>query len=89
VIATPIIDVIRPYGNKGLVRIAGTPDEFVRVAEEELQGQDRSEWQEKVDDFISQNSWNKTWGEMMSIISTSIVGKSRETVQNYKGKEYV
>lgn len=31
VVSTPIIDVIRPYGNKGFVRIAGTPDEFVRV----------------------------------------------------------
>jgi UDP-galactopyranose mutase len=89
VVSTPIIDVIRPYGNKGLVRIAGTPEEFVRVTEEELQHQDRTEWLEKVDDFISQSSWNKTWGEMMSIIGTSLVGRRSEKVKNSKGQQYV
>jgi UDP-galactopyranose mutase len=89
VVSTPIIDVIRPYGNKGLVRIAGTADEFVRVTEEELHRADKLEWQERVDDFLSQSSWNKTWGEMMSIIGTSLVGKKVEKVKNPKGQEYV
>jgi glycosyltransferase involved in cell wall biosynthesis len=91
VISTPIIDVIRPYGNKGYVRIAGTPEEFVRVTQEELEldAEDRTEWLEKVDDYLAQNSWNKTWGEMMSVIGTSVVGKSVEKVQNIKGGEYV
>jgi UDP-galactopyranose mutase len=89
VVSTPIIDVIRPYGNKGLVRIAGTAEEFVRVTEEELHLADRTEWLEKVDDFLSQSSWNKTWGEMMSIIGTSLVGKKTEKVKNPKGQQYV
>lgn len=89
VISTPITDVIRPYGNKGLVRIAGTAEEFVRVAEEELEVEDRSEWLERVDEFLAQQSWNKTWGEMMSIIGTTMVGKSMDKVQDTKGQEYV
>lgn len=89
VISTPITDVIRPYGNKGLVRIAGTPDEFVRVAEEELNIKDRSEWLEKVDHFLANHSWNKTWGEMMSIIGTAIVGKTENKIEKTNGKEYV
>jgi glycosyltransferase involved in cell wall biosynthesis len=89
VVSTPITDVIRPYGNKGLVRIAGTPDEFVRVAEEELNMSDRTEWLDKVDEMLAQSSWNKTWGEMMSIIGTSLVGKKVEKVKNPKGQEYV
>ncbi len=89
VVSTPIIDVIRPYGNKGLVRIAGTPEEFVRVTEEELNRTDKAEWLEAVDEFVGQSSWNKTWGEMMSIIGTSLVGKKSEKVKNPKGQEYV
>jgi glycosyltransferase involved in cell wall biosynthesis len=89
VVSTPIIDVIRPYGNKGFVRIAGTPEEFVRVTEEELHRPDKAEWLERVDDFLGQSSWNKTWGEMMSIIGTSLVGKKVEKVENPKGEEYV
>jgi UDP-galactopyranose mutase len=89
VVSTPIIDVIRPYGNKGLVRIAGTADEFVRVCEEELHFKDRSEWLESVDQFISQSSWDNTWNEMMRIINSSLVGKEVEKVKNPKGQEYV
>lgn len=89
VISTPIIDVIRPYGNKGFVRIAGTADEFVRVCEEELKVEDRSEWLDRVDGFISQSSWDKTWNEMMKIIGTSMVGRTEEKVINPKGQEYV
>jgi UDP-galactopyranose mutase len=82
VISTPITDVIRPYGNKGLVRIAGTPDEFVRVAEEELAREDKSDWLDRVDDFLSQHSWNKTWNDMMNIIGTAIVSKEENKVEN-------
>lgn len=89
VVSTPIIDVIRPYGNKGLVRIAGTPEEFVRVAEEELQVKDRAEWLESVDRFISGSSWDITWKEMMRIINTPKAGKEVERVNNPKGQEYV
>lgn len=89
VVSTPIIDVIRPYGNKGLVRIAGTPDEFVKVVEEELKRDDREEWLAKVDDFLSQSSWNKTWSEMMSIIGTALAGIERKKSVKTKGQEYV
>ncbi|HYF68027.1 MAG TPA: glycosyltransferase [Ohtaekwangia sp.] len=86
-VCTPINDVIRPYGNKGLVRIAGTPDEFVRVCEEELNRDDRSDLLERVDDFISHSSWDKTWSEMMSIIGTSLVGIPQ--TENIRTKGYV
>jgi UDP-galactopyranose mutase len=90
VVSTPIIDVIRNYGNKGLVRIAGTPDEFVRVAQEELEGSNRVEWIERVDEYLSLNSWNKTWGEMMNVIGTTLVGRPIvDQVKNIKGEEYV
>lgn len=81
VISTPITDVIRLYGNRDLVRIAGTADEFVRVAEEELSrsAEEREQWLERVDDCLAQFSWNKTWGEMMSLIGTALVAKAEAT----------
>jgi UDP-galactopyranose mutase len=77
------------YLAAGLVRIAGTPDEFIRVVEEELRREDKSEWLERVDDFISQNSWNKTWSEMMSLIGTAMMGLTKEQTVKSKGEEYV
>jgi len=77
VISTPINDVIRYYGNKGLVKIAGTPEEFVRVAEEELNmsAEDRNRWQEKVDDFLDTNSWDKISAEMLKLIRALLASR--------------
>ena len=77
VISTPIIDVLRQYGRNGLVNIAGTPEEFVRVATLELENTDREEWLEKVDDFISHNSWDKTWQRMMYLVTRKLNEKER------------
>ncbi len=80
VIATPIIDVIRPYGNKGLVHIAGTPEEFVKVAERILRHNDDEDWIEKVDTHLAGTSWDTTYNEMLQIIRTTLVGRPVETV---------
>jgi len=77
VISTPINDVIRYYGNKGLVKIAGTPEEFVRVAEEELNlsADDRNRWLDKVDDFLETHSWDKISADMLKLIRTSLTDR--------------
>ncbi|MFZ6010944.1 MAG: glycosyltransferase [Bacteroidota bacterium] len=77
VISTPINDVIRRYGNKGLVNIAGTPDEFVKVAEQELFISDRDDWLQKVNEFLSQNSWSKTWQSMLTLVEKKMNDKAR------------
>lgn len=79
VISTPIIDVLRQYGRNGLVNIAGTPDEFVRVASLELDTQDRQEWLEHVNEFLSHNSWDKTWQRMMYLVTRKLNEKERTT----------
>jgi UDP-galactopyranose mutase len=91
VISTPIIDIIRSYGNKGLVRIAGTPDEFIRVCDEELQIKDREEWLDHVDAFLSNASWDHTCQEMMQIIQNTPAGKKKteEKITTTRGEEYV
>ncbi len=69
VVSTPITDVIRPYGQLDLVRIAGTPEEFIAAIEESLTPEATSkEWLERVDQFLAQTSWDQTWAGMSELI---------------------
>jgi UDP-galactopyranose mutase len=67
VVSTSIRDVVRPYGQEGLVHIADTPAEFVAACEAAL-GEDASSRQEKVDAFLAQTSWDRTWADMSALI---------------------
>jgi glycosyltransferase involved in cell wall biosynthesis len=88
VISTPIIDVIRQYGRNGLVNIAGTPEEFVRVASLELENNDRDEWLQQVQEYLSHNSWDKTWQRMMYLLTRKLNEKER-TVKSINEQIYV
>ena len=77
VIATPITDVLRQYGRNGLVNIAGTPEEFIRVATAEFENHDREEWMEKVDEWLSHQSWDTTHQRMMYHITRRLKEKER------------
>ena len=72
VISTSIRDVVRPYGEKNLVEIADTPDELISAAEKILSVEDRSEWLRKVDAFLENVSWDKTWAQMSNLIDEVI-----------------
>ncbi len=67
VISTPIRDVVYPYGENDLVKIGSTAENFVEYAEEMLKGQPE-DWLGRVDAFLSQISWDKTWLEMTNLI---------------------
>jgi glycosyltransferase involved in cell wall biosynthesis len=88
VISTPIIDVLRQYGRNGLVNIAGTPEEFVRVASLELENADREEWLEHVSESLSHNSWDKTWQRMMYLVTRKLNEKER-SMKNINEQIYV
>ncbi|WP_338665577.1 glycosyltransferase [Pararoseomonas sp. SCSIO 73927] len=66
-VSTPIADVVRPWGEAGLVEIAGTAEEAVTALERVLL-RPREAWLGKVDQHLSQISWDKTWGEMAGLI---------------------
>lgn len=78
VISTPIIDVLRQYGRNGLVNIAGTPEEFVRVASLEFENTDRDEWLQQVNELLSHTSWDKTWQRMMYLLTRKLIEKERK-----------
>jgi glycosyltransferase involved in cell wall biosynthesis len=63
VISTPVPDVVRPYGDLGLVAIGADADAFVAQAEALLR-RPREPWLADVDRFLANNSWDKTWRRM-------------------------
>src|SRR5678815_315247 len=75
VISTSIKDVVRPYGEMKLVEITDTADEFIAAAEKILSRSDRSEWLQKVDAFLENISWDKTWAQMSELIDEVIERK--------------
>lgn len=78
VISTSIRDVVRPYGDLKLVRIADSPTDFIRAAENFMTaGANTSEWLTRVDDFLADMSWDKTWGQMSDLINQIIEAKQR------------
>jgi UDP-galactopyranose mutase len=72
VISTSIRDVVRPYGELKLVEIADTPDEFIRAAEKILSQSRQDEWLTRVDAFVSNLSWDKTWAQMAALIDQAV-----------------
>ena len=61
VVSTSIRDVVRPYGDQGLVRIADTPEEFVAACEAALaRGPQRAHGARRTPSWPSM-SWDKTW----------------------------
>ncbi len=73
VISTSIQDVIRPYGQQQMVQIADTVAEFVVTAEllmeQDLQA---TGWVDRVDAFLEQISWDRTWTSMLKLIEESV-----------------
>ena len=67
VISTPIQDVVRPYGDLGLVEIARTAEEVVARADA-LLARPRSEWLARVDRHLAAGSWDRTWTAMRALI---------------------
>src|ERR1051325_7070755 len=76
VISTSIRDVVRPYGELNLVEITDTPDEFIRAAEKILASSAQEEWLTKVDSFLKEISWDKTWAQMSNLI-TEVIERKR------------
>jgi UDP-galactopyranose mutase len=73
VVSTSIRDVVRPYGQERLVRIADTVAEFVAAAEAAMREDTQaSGWLSRVDTFLEQISWDRTWGSMMQLIESAL-----------------
>jgi glycosyltransferase involved in cell wall biosynthesis len=84
VISSPIKDVVSPYGDNKLVHIASNAEEFIKAAEEELKNKRKGSWLKKVDEFLSGNSWDRTWSQMVRNIEDTM---NKIAAENNKQKE--
>jgi UDP-galactopyranose mutase len=75
VVSTPIADVVDPYGNAGLVRIAATAEEFCSSLEESL-SDNSAERNKKADEFLHELSWDTTFESMRTLINKAIDKKA-------------
>lgn len=84
VVSTSIRDVVRPYGEEGLVYIADTVPEFVNAIEKALdKNQTNAEWVNRVDAFLAQTSWDITWQSMNELMEVVIAANtSKNTALN-------
>lgn len=78
VISTAIRDVMKPYSDLNLVEIADTAEEFVSAADKILERGNSDEWLKRVDEFLEDISWDKTFSEMSELI-TEELGKEPKT----------
>ena len=76
VVSTQIVDVIRPYGELGLVNIAATPEEFVRGLEMGM-SDEPSARRRKADEFLKDLSWDKTFLAMQQLIQEAVGSKAQ------------
>jgi UDP-galactopyranose mutase len=89
VVSTPITDVVRPYGEEGYVRIAGTVDEFVAAVEGALAEGDSPERLERVDALLAQQSWDATWAQMDALIDGAVNAPTAPGRRQIKRFDYV
>lgn len=73
VVSTAIRDVVRPYGEMGLVAVADDPAGFAAAVEASLArfgegGGEREEWLRRVDEHLARGSWGRTWRQMSDLI---------------------
>ncbi|MBD2497410.1 UDP-galactopyranose mutase [Nostoc sp. FACHB-280] len=86
VVSTSIRDVVRPYGESKLVRIADTVDEFVVAAEQAMQEDNSATgWLSRVDAFLEKISWDRTLASMMKLIDSAIATHSKEDKMSSNG----
>ncbi|HEY9635038.1 MAG TPA: UDP-galactopyranose mutase [Coleofasciculaceae cyanobacterium] len=81
VVSTSIRDVVRPYGQERLVRIADTVAEFVSAAEAAMKEDCKeSGWLGRVDGFLEQISWDRTWASMTQLIESALATRLEKSV---------
>jgi len=79
VVSTSIRDVVRPYGELGLARIADTVPDFVRACEDAMR-EDAAVRQHEADAFLSHTSWDRTWGGIRILLDRALTTPQHATV---------
>jgi glycosyltransferase involved in cell wall biosynthesis len=79
VVSTSIADVVRPYAEEGLARIADTPADFTDAIRAVL----CDRWSRRlprVDAFLALNSWDLTWMRIDERLRAAVTARQASTV---------
>jgi glycosyltransferase involved in cell wall biosynthesis len=85
VISSAIQDVINPYGDNDLVHIVNDAFELIEKATEELAVKDKSEWLERVDNYLEGISWDLTYSKMNKLIKIELEAKELTKIVKLPG----
>ncbi len=77
VVSTPIRDVVRGYGEEGLVEIAATPEEFAAALDRAMRAPDDN-WRTAVQQKLAKSSWESTWASMKGLLEGTLALRSRQ-----------
>jgi UDP-galactopyranose mutase len=73
VVSTSIRDVVRPYGEQGLVQIGDSVEAFAAGIDTALgMNGSRTGWLMRVDEFLKDMSWDRTWSRMAQLMSSRL-----------------
>jgi UDP-galactopyranose mutase len=75
VVSTSIRDVVRPYGERGLVRIADTPADFVAAVSAALL-EPAAPRIRAADAFLAHLSWETTWSGMWDLVEEAVTHRA-------------
>lgn len=77
VVSTSIRDVVKPYGEKGLVQIADSVTSFADAIRYAMIEREDQAWIKKVNDMLRTNSWDITYDKMRKIVGKSLMQKDK------------
>jgi hypothetical protein len=72
VVSTPIADVVTPYAERGLVKVADCAAAFIAAVQAALNEPDSAERKAAVDDWLAATSWERTWSQMSALLEQSL-----------------
>src|SRR3954451_6192939 len=76
VASTSIHDVVEPYGRNGLAEIGDGAVGFLEACTQAL-ATDVVEHRHSADTFLAENSWDRTWASIDTLIATALERRSR------------
>jgi UDP-galactopyranose mutase len=80
VVSTSIRDVVHPYGDEGLVRIADAPKDFIAAVDASLAERGDAAAARRAsarDALLEQTSWDKTWARMHALVAEVLAKRAR------------
>lgn len=78
VVSTPITDVVRHYGEQGLVAIARDAKDFAAEIDKILHRPERPDWLTEVDRALAGLSWDATWKRMTGQLTKAMQARADE-----------